>query len=290
MPIFNRASVVEVAWVTDSNGKILLTFDHQWRAYSLPMRRARRSDLKLYDGFGAVQAVREAFVQGLPHASARHIAFLSTSEYSWRTKQKTAYNYDVYTVNPGEPIDEGGFGMSFGFVSDQEILLGKFDLISPTAEEIVQKLIAGREVSVAVVQRDGGTSRELLLVYNANYGAYFFPASTWKRKDAAAKSAASDALSQDLGLNRRQINISKTKKVPATQFSATMNRRCKFDFHVCRAEVKPELVDEALQKTDLDSRWFTASEIDDAVRQNRLLKNGMSPTLGHVWDAVLEIL
>ena len=140
-----------------------------------------------------------------------------------------------------------------------------------------------QHVALAVVTRWSGEGREFLMVRNANYNGYFFPASRIKEDTTPEKEAVA-CLRRDTGLFG-PIRITAVRQTePVVQFSPRFERRRRFVFWVCRAELPEAKLEASLPRSGLLWHWFAEDQLRDDPAANDL-----SPTVPAVRDAVFEV-
>lgn len=135
------------------------------------------------------------------------------------------------------------------------------------------------EMALAVIARLGGAGHEFLMIRNANYRGYFFPAARL-RTDTTPVKAAVDAVREDTGLFG-PIDITSDELVADRHFSWRFNQERQYLFHVCRA-LLPGLeltqpgnkLETALKRTGNLWRWVPRGKLADPEA------HGLSPHCG----------
>jgi hypothetical protein len=211
-------SAVAVALVTDPKQQVLLTFDKQWGAFTLPMsRRRRRGQGREPAARAAIRAAAGAL--GVPvrlvEAGQSVTPVLACLE-SGRELVDKIYSYTVYHVEPHPDFAARlDIRRPHLWLSPHLILSGVYEPISESARLILRSVLADMEIpartqhtSVLLIQRESPErGRQFLVRWDPDWG-YALPAKRWQPADgagpedlkAAAASAAERVARQELGL------------------------------------------------------------------------------------------
>jgi len=92
-----------VAVIQDGQGRFLVTFNAKWGGYAFPMIAVPEGGDIL--GSLAIQAVEGDLGCRLPNATAAELDFMSRFGVSQRSGEETLYEYQLYTVEPNQPLD-----------------------------------------------------------------------------------------------------------------------------------------------------------------------------------------
>src|SRR5262249_50910062 len=125
----------------------------------------------------AIESVEDDLGCRLPNARAEELEYLGRVGRSGTTGDETQYEYWVYAVDPGQPLN---LTAASGRKENPPMFLTYSQLTSRTdltwsSTDIVREFVENQEAVLAVVLRPGDKETEFLLVWNNNYGGYFFP-------------------------------------------------------------------------------------------------------------------
>jgi hypothetical protein len=281
-----RKQAVMVALVYDESKGFLISFNSKWRAYAFPMRKPRSVDFKP-EGV-AIRALAECLGQRTLSAEARPLEYLELEGPSLRTGRETCYFYQVFEVDPGLDLPVGRLGSRTGFLPYEALL--ESDLVTWSTKELARALMEEQHVALAVITREGASGREYLMLRNANYRGYFFPASRLKT-DTTPKKAAVAAIRGDTGYDSPiTIHEESAQTVADEHFSRRFNRERKYLFHVMKATLgdfdltkRKNPLEVALSRTGRPWRWFTEKQLEDPQAHD------LSPTVTAVLKAVIQV-
>ena len=98
-----RAKQVVVAIVQDAQGRFLVAFNPKWSGYAFPMKDLDEGAVVL--GSAAIAAVEGDLGCRLPQAQAEELEYLGRCGRSGRSGEDTEYEYWLFAVDPGRPLD-----------------------------------------------------------------------------------------------------------------------------------------------------------------------------------------
>jgi hypothetical protein len=272
----NQAVVATVVY--EEGRGFFVGFNDRWRAYALPMKRMRETDLSVERT--AIRALSECVGLPLPHAEAKPLEFIELDGRSERTGGRTHYAYQVCEVDPGSPLPFGDLASRWGYLPFEDLL--NADLVSWSTKLLLTGIMENQDVALAVITRGNAQTREYLMVGSANYGL-FFPASRLKT-DATPVKAAVAAVRDDTGYQGK-IEIGAMQPVQDRHFSPRFNQQRRFVFYVCGVKLggSPDALEKAIRRRGARWRWVTEAELHDPAA------NGLSPTVDEVRPAVLQV-
>ncbi|MBI3467533.1 MAG: hypothetical protein HY000_31370, partial [Planctomycetes bacterium] len=138
-----------------------------------------------------------------------------------------------------------------------------------------------QQVALVMITRQGRSGLEFLLIWNDNYGGYFFPVARVKR-DCKPDVVAVEAIRADTGY------FALKGEVGDVHFSNRFNRERRYLFHLCQANflgldlARPGNALEArLARRGILWNWFSEEQLADPVA------NSLSPTMDAVRLSVL---
>jgi 8-oxo-dGTP pyrophosphatase MutT (NUDIX family) len=283
-----RKKRVIVAIVQDAWGRFLITYNPKWDGYAFPMKDLE--DGADVQGSVAIQALEDDLGFRLPNARAEELEYLGRVGRSGTTGDETQYEYWVYAVDPGQPLNPT---VASGTKVDPPMFLGFSQLTSRTdltwsSTHIVREFVENQEAVLAVVLRPGDKETEFLLVWNNNYDGYFFPTQRVKTEVKPEKVAVA-TVRGDLGYRGPATAIWRGE-VPDIHFSNRFFRDRRFRFHVCEVQL-PEVdlhqprnpLERALAHRGRQFLWLPGSRLDDLSIQ-------FSPTMPVVRQTVLGLI
>ncbi len=189
---------VAVALVTDTNKRVLLTFNDRWGSFTLPMTRRRRGP-----------QANETTIRAAPRAAAEALGVpvrlaepaqkrLPGRLESERQLVNKIYTYQVFHIEP-HPDFAGALQMRQPHVwlSPHWILSGAYEPISESARFILKNLLRDfgipariQHTSVVVTRRESAErGRQFLVRWNPAWG-YALPAKRWQPAGAAGPEAS----------------------------------------------------------------------------------------------------
>jgi hypothetical protein len=283
-----REKRVIVAIVQDTRGWFLVHFNPKWEGYAFPMKDLEDGADIL--GSVAIQAVEEDLGCRLPKARAKELEYLGRIGPSGGTGDDTQYEYWLYAVDPGQPLSltkvPPGMKNPPMFL-DYSQLTTRTDL-TWSSTNIVREFVENQEVVLAIVPRPGDKETEFLLVWNNNYGGYFFPTQRVKTEVKPEKVAVA-TVRGDLGYRGPATAVWRGE-VPDIHFSSRFVRDRNFRFHVCEVRL-PEIdlhqprnpLERALARRNRKFLWVPGSRLNDPSIQ-------FSPTMATMRQTVLGLI
>ena len=255
-----RIKKIAVAMVVD-DGKFLLVHNKKWGGFNFPMTELDKNRPPL--GSKAISALESELGVRLQKATARELEYLGQYGISDRSGEDAIYEYWLYEVAPGEPLQIED-AISTTSLTLEEIV----DLAGGTwsAKAIANELLNNREVAVAVVSRLGIEETEYLVIKNANYGGYFFP-SMRRKTETAPETVAEKLFRDDIGYTGA-VESSWKAEVEDVHYSHRFQADTQFRFHICDVRF-PELdihmpfnsLERKLRDRDIEWKWVTADEL-----------------------------
>ena len=255
-----RIKKIAVAMVVD-DGKFLLVHNKKWGGFNFPMTELDKNRPPL--GSKAISALESELGVRLQKATARELEYLGQYGISDRSGEDAIYEYWLYEVAPGEPLQIED-AISTTSLTLEEIV----DLAGGTwsAKAIANELLNNREVAVAVVSRLGIEETEYLVIKNANYGGYFFP-SMRRKTETAPETVAEKLFRDDLGYTG-VIESSWKAEVEDVHFSQRFQANTQFRFHICDARFQEldihmpfNSLEQKLRDRGIEWKWVTAHEL-----------------------------
>jgi hypothetical protein len=290
---------VAVAVIYDAaSQKFLLWNNKRWNGYAFPMKKfdaAAGAD----PGHAALEALGDLDMPlNLAQATASPLDRLVEPLFSDGTHRLTVYDYHVYSVAPGQPLNTASLHPDFRYFTFNELIAAPNVTSSTIA--IARSLVEDRKVALAVITRTGKSGTEFLLVSNKQ-GQYFFPAARMK-VDGQPAHAVGDAVLVDLGYDG-EVKVVRQSEVPAVQTSRRFGTRdVRFTFHPCLLQLPG--VDLIVPGNNLEQSlngmpaaqsatgstatakpywgWFTAA--------NLRAHSDMSPSVAPVLNTVLQLV
>jgi 8-oxo-dGTP pyrophosphatase MutT (NUDIX family) len=279
---------VVVAMVQDSQGWFLVHYNSRWGGYSFSMADLEEGADVL--GSAAIRALEDDLGYKLPNARAQELEYLRRGGRSSRTGEETLYEYWLYQVDPGQPLDlsvasQGNSNpplfVSFGKLTNRTDLTW-------SAVDIIRELVETQEAVLTVVPRPGEHQTEFLVTWNENYGGYFFPTQRIKTENKP-DTVARATVRSDLGY-RGPVHPVWRGEVPNVHFSNRFQRDRQFRFHVCEVEL-PEvdlhqpsgILEQALNRRQIRFLWVGADRLGDPSIP-------FSPTMAAVASAVRSLI
>lgn len=288
-----RQVVVAVVYAPERKG-YFLAFNRRWESYSLPTKQWPNEEsndpvvLRSACERTALEAVGEDIGQPLPKdAEAIWMEHLKIEGKSGSTDIVTSYEYDVVMVDPKIPLPEGQFGSLRGLMTYQEVLESDDQLVTWSTRAILEKLLQGQHVGLAVICRRTARGREYLMVPN-RYGKWFFPAKRQRDYETLDKAVVAEFRSNANYLGE----IVPEEKAQVTVFQQTghLGQR-QYVFHLFKTTfprqdllVKDNLLETALHEAEIPTRWVSENELG---KEN--LPDWLSPTVKGLRDEVLKI-
>ena len=270
-----RIKKIAVAMVVD-DGKFLLVHNKKWGGFNFPMTELDKNRPPL--GSKAISALESELGVRLQKATARELEYLGQYGISDRSGEDAIYEYWLYEVDPGEPI-EIDEAISTKSLTLEEVV----DLAHGTwsAKAIANELLNNREVAVSVVSRLGKEQTEYLVIKNDNYGGYFFP-SMRRKTETSPETVAEKLFRDDFGYTG-EIESKWKSEVEDVHFSDRFQADTQFRFHICDVSF-PELdihmpfnsLDRKLRDRGIDWKWVTADKLgstEEYSKTTAALKN-----------------
>jgi 8-oxo-dGTP pyrophosphatase MutT (NUDIX family) len=283
-----REKRVVVAVVQDEQGRFLVAYNPKWGRYTFPMKDLDGSADVL--GSVAIRALEADLACKLPDAKADELEYLGRFGPSGRTGDETEYEYWLYAVDPGQPLD---LMAAPNWNNNPPLFLSFADLTRRTdltwsTTDIVRELVENQEVVLAVIARPGERETEFLLVWNNNYGGYFFPAQRIKTQSKPERVAVATVRS-DLGY-RGPATAVWQGEAPDIHSSQRFQRDRRYRFHICAVQL-PEVdlhqpcgpLERALDRRSKKHVWCTANRLADPAI-------GFSPTMQAVRQTVVSLI
>ncbi len=283
-----REKKVVVAIVQDDRGHFLVHFNPKWGGYAFPMKDLDDDADVL--GSVAIRALQDDLGCKLPNAQAQELEYLGRLGLSGRTGDETQYEYWLYTLDPGQPLD---LLAAPTWNNNPPLFLSFTELTSRTdltwsTTDIVREFVENQEVVLAIITRPGEKETEFLLVWNNNYEGYFFPAQRAKI-ETKPETVARATIRSDLGY-RGPVAAVHRGEVPDIHFSNRFQRDRGFRFHVCEVQLsevdlhQPRgLLEQALARRGKQFLWLPASRLGDPSIH-------FSPTMPAVRPTVLGLI
>jgi 8-oxo-dGTP pyrophosphatase MutT (NUDIX family) len=207
---------------------------------------------------------------------------------SQRTGEDTLYEYWLYVVEPSQPLDllaAPTWNNNPPMFLTYAELTSRSDLTWSTPA-IAQEFVENQEVVLSVVTRAGDEESDFLLVWNDNYGGYFFPTQRVKT-EVKPDRVAVGTIRCDLGY-RGPVTVEWRGEVPDVHFSNRFHRDRRFRFHVCDVQLsdvdlhQPNgLLEQALRRRSRRFLWLPGSRLNDPAAS-------CSPTMAAVRSGVLQ--
>ena len=280
-----REKRVIVAVVQDTQGRFLVHFNPKWGGYAFPMKDLDDGGDIL--GSVAIQAVENDLGCRLANARAEELEYLGRVGRSGTTSDETQYEYWVYAVDPGEPLDlmaTSRWNENPPMFLDYAQLTSRTDL-TWSSTDIVRAFVENQEAVLAVIPRPGDKETEFLLVWNNNYNGYFFPTQRVKT-EVKPEQAAKAIIRSDLDYRGPATAVWRGE-VPDIHFSNRFLRDRPFRFHVCEVQL-PEIdlhqprnpLEQALVQRGRKFLWLPGSQLGNPSIQ-------FSPTMAAVRQTVL---
>jgi 8-oxo-dGTP pyrophosphatase MutT (NUDIX family) len=280
-----RESRCVVAVVQDADDRFLVTFNAKWGGYAFPMLSVPEDGDVL--GSLAIRAVEGDLGCRLPSASAAELDYVNRFGVSQRTGEETIYEYWLYAVEPAQALDllaAPTWNNNPPMFLSYDELTSRTDLTWSTTE-VVREFVDHQDAVLAVVARPGETETEFLLVWNDNYGGYFFPTQRMKTEVKPDRIAVS-AVRSDLGYRGPATAVWRGE-VADVHFSSRFRRDRSYRFHICEVRL-PEIdlfqpvnvLEQALTRRRRRFLWVPGSGLADP-------KIRFSPTLPSIRREVL---
>lgn len=281
-----REQNVVVAVVQAGPGRFLIVFNRRWGGFSFPMTVL--PDGENPTGPLAVQALARDLRCSLPNATASQFARVRLVGPSQRTGEDTLYQFFLFTVDPGQPLDLSAVPVwserQRPTIAPAADLLTRTD-VTWTVPALVREFVENQEAALAVVTRAGDDGPEFLLVHNDRFDGYFFPVRR-VRSDAAAGPTAVGAVRTDTGYTGDAVPEYLGEAL-AVQHSPRFGVDRQYRFHVC-AVTLPDVdlhrpggpLEQALRGRDFV--WLSAAQLS---RPPVVL----SPTMAHVRATVVGL-
>jgi 8-oxo-dGTP pyrophosphatase MutT (NUDIX family) len=283
-----RAKKVVVAIVQDAQGRFLVHFNPKWSGYAFPMKDLDEGDVVL--GSAAIQALADDLGCALPKARAEELEYLGRFGTSGRTGEDTEYEYWLYAVDLGQPLDHQAAAAGkprAPLFLDFAALTSRTDLTWPT-RDIVGEFVENQEAVLAVISRPGEQETEFLLLWNSNYGGWFFPTQRVKT-EVKPEQVAVATVRADLDYRGPATAVWRGE-VLDVHYSNRFQRDRRFRFHVCEVQL-PEvdlhqprgLLEQALARRGKQFCWLPGSRLSDGTTP-------VSPTMPAVRPSVLGLI
>lgn len=291
-----RLKTVGVAVIYDEpSGKFLLLHNKRWNGFAFPMKHfdpEQGGDPKA----AALRAVQEReFPLTWPKAQAHPLDRIGEWLFSEGVHGATRYDYHVYGIDPGAPLDTSDPNPDLRYCTYDELIASPS--VTYSTQTIARALVEDRRVAAAVITRRSSRGLEFLLVHNLNY-QYFFPAVRMKANMFPAQ-AAVEAVQTDLGYTG-PVQVGEAKLVEALQSSGRFGgREGRFHFHLCPVTLPGvdlaapgnalEQAIQAAQSSLSDTRptpskpgwgWFNADDLRG--------RNDLSPSIPLVLATLLQ--
>jgi hypothetical protein len=283
MVISSSRSVV-VAVFYDPERGFFLHFNEKWQGYALPMTKLQPTDEDAPSA--ARRALRDAVNHPLRNVLARPLEYLVQEGRSGRTGHDALYHYQVFEVDPNEPLPDDEFGGMCGFLSYERLMTA--EMVTGSTKAILRELMENQQVVMAVISRQGPTEYEFLMVRSLSYNGYFFPSARFKTETRSPWETV-EAVRRDTGYLGR-IKPGKVVVVKDVHFSPRYGRERQFAFHVVsvslpgvQLEVSPNAMEEQLERIDTGWQWVPESALADPAA------NDLSPTVSVLRQAVLQV-
>ena len=277
-----------VAIIQDGHGRFLVTFNAKWGGYAFPMIAVPEGGDIL--GSLAIQAVEGDLGCRLPNPTAAELDFMSRFGVSQRSGEETLYEYQLYTVEPNQPLDlfaAPTWNSNPPMFLSYEELSTRTDLTWSTSA-IAQEFVGNQEAVLAVVTRAGEHETEFLLVHNAGYGGFFFPTQRVKT-EVKPDRVAKGTVRSDLGYTG-PASAALLGEITDVHFSNRFHRDRRYRFHVCEVQLPQvdlhqpgSLLEKALHRRGKQFLWLPASRLNDPTI-------AFSPTMPAVRSAVLKAI
>ena len=282
-----REQRVVVAVVQDGDGRFLVTYNAKWNGYAFPMIDAR-DDADLL-GASAVRALEHDLGCQLPRARAVELEYFSQFGISGRTGEETQYEYWLFAVEPGQTLD---LAAAPNWNNNPPMFLTFDDLsrrtdLTTSTSSLVRDVVEAQAAVLAIITRAGERETEFLVVWNDNYGGYFFPVQRLKSETKPERVARATVRS-DLGY-RGPATATWLGEVPDVHFSQRFQHDRRYRFHLCNvrlAEVDLHQphgpLEQALTRRGKKFLWLPGSSLLDNPSTLTF-----SPTLAAVRQSVL---
>lgn len=263
-----REQKVVAAIILDDQGRFLVTFNAKWGGYAFPMQSVPEGGNIL--GSLAIQGVEHDLGCRLPNAIATELDYMGHFGTSQRTGEETLYEYWLYTVEPGQPLD---LLAAPTWNNNPPMFLTYSDLTSRSdltwsTPAIAREFVENQEAVLAVVTRAGENETEFLLVPNNNYGGYFFPTQR-VTTEVKPERVAVGIVRSDLGYHGPATPMYRGE-VTEVHFSDRFHRDRNYRFHVCEVQL-PEIdlhqpqsvLEQALLRRGKRCLWLPGSRLSD---------------------------
>ena len=280
-----RAITVAVAITHDKEGRFFVSYNDRWRAYTFPMHEPRPGE-KLEDV--AVQAFVDHVPATSPHV-VQPLAIVAAYGPSLGTGEPTYYRYHVYEVGLGQPLPLVDPAGAYHFLSLEDLLASPD--VSWSAKEIAGALADPsfeQESAVAIVCRRVPGARQFLLVQNAGYGAFFFPAGRPRFEEPPEK-AAQRAFRDDTDYVG-PVEVARKAEAELRQFSQRYQVHQNYRFQLCKVDVpgvdlrkSGNALEAALSRYGIGWYWFSEEQLANPAG------NGLTATVADLLPHVLAM-
>jgi ADP-ribose pyrophosphatase YjhB (NUDIX family) len=234
----------------------------------------------------AIRALEDDLDQSFPGATAQELGYVGKFGPSGSTGEDTLYEYWAYEVSPGPLPAASAGGRSARWVS-YDTLAADPD-VGWSTKEIARAFVENQEVALAVITRLAATTTEYLLIRNANYAGYFFPAMRIKQELKPDATARAEVRSH-LGYHGELITDYRGE-VPDAHYSMRFGRKRAYRFHVYKVSLvnldlnQPmNFLERRLQARHLEWCWVNADQLAN-------LPVPASETLAVVRASVLQMI
>lgn len=279
-----RAKKVGVAIVMNEKQEFLIAYNRNWHCYAFPMK-----DVEHYQDILPSTAIRAlADDSGQPGllADAKELEHLGEFGVSGSTGEDTLYEYWAYTVTPHNALTLPSGLNTPRFVSYSALIADPH--VSASSKDIAKTIVENQEVALAVITRLGAAETEYLLVWNGNYGGYFFPATRVKQEfkpDVVARAS----IRADFGY-RGEVVSTRVGEIDDVHVSNRFGRGRAYVFHICKVSLPAldlnqplNLLEKKLQTRGRRWQWLNAAQLKAPAIP-------VSPTLAAVRALILDLI
>lgn len=278
-----RAISVVVAVVHDHAGRFFVSYNEQHEADTFPMR-------KPLPGEELEDVAVQAFLDHGPAAGPKvkqPLTVLTAYEPSGATGEPTFYRYLVCELELTRPLPSTDAEGRYHFLSLGELLSSP--TVSSSAKEIARALADPtyvQDAAVAIVCRRAPVGREFLLVQNAGFDGFFFPAAR-PRFEEKPEHAAERAVHDDTDYDG-PVKATLKADTLLRQFSQRYQVDRNYHFYLCQVvlpgvdlRASGNRLEARLEAFGMSWRWVPEGELQSD------LKHDLTPTVADLIPHVL---